>query len=342
MALQNLKDVNASSDSPVSTPPQKFGDYFILITEILAGFIAFGWLTTSNYLNSLYIDTDASYPVFGKTKVQEKGAPIPRQNPTVWLKHENLGLTKPAEYMSEQYVNSKRHNPYATWFNPGVIDMSNEDEIKEKVNMKWWLERTQQSSYQIGGLILHYVFNGLNSLVQVIDPNKADPSKTSPSASLVQFFSFIIWIVFGIGSIALFALLLVLVFFMWIPGFLGGLTAFMPLAYFTASPILQLYKKGLILLLTFAWMCVFGFVTGFPVIYEFGHLLYLMTFKQLKDDSSRFITHFMTRMKQLVFIYVLVAVIIAFASKDLPDATKYTVAGACFATMLYIAYKIWM
>uniref|UniRef100_A0A6C0I5E8 Uncharacterized protein n=1 Tax=viral metagenome TaxID=1070528 RepID=A0A6C0I5E8_9ZZZZ len=351
MALQNLKDVNASSDSPVSTPPQKFGDYFILITKILAGFIAFGWLTTSNYLNSLHINTDESYPVFGKVEVVKAGNKVERSNESILRKKglsrfENLGLTTPAESMSNQYVENV-DNPYATWFNPGTINMSDEDEIKEKVNMKWWLERTQQSSYQMGGLILHYVFNGLNGLVQVIDPNKAvpnktDPIKTSPSASLVQFFSFIIWIVFGIGSIALFALLLVLVFFMWIPGFLGGLTAFMPWAYYTASPILQLYKKGLILLLTFAWMCVFGFVTGFPVIYEFGYLLYLMIFKQIKDDGSRFITELMKRMKQLVFIYVLVAVIIAFASKDFPNETKYAIAGVLCVSLFYVLYNIYM
>jgi hypothetical protein len=196
----------------------------------------------------------------------------------------------------------------------------------------------------LGGLILHHVFNGLNGLVQMIDPNKADPSKadTGPSASLVQFFSFLLWIVFGMGSIALFALLLVLVFFMWIPGFLGGLTAFMPLAYFTASPILQLYKKGLILCLTFALMCVFGWVSGFPVIYEFGYLLYLMIFKQMKDDGSRFITELMKRMKQLVFIYVLVAVIIAFASKDLPNETKYTIAGVICLSLSCVLYNISM
>jgi hypothetical protein len=174
------------------------------------------------------------------------------------------------------------------------------------------------------------------------DQDKADSSKPGPSASLMQLFSFILWFSFGIWSILLFALFLGLVLLLWIPGFLGGLTAFMPLTYFTASPILKLCYQAFVLFWTFVWMCIAGWVTVFPVIYGFGHLLYLMTFKQLKDDSSRFISHFMTRMKQLVFIYVLVAVIIAFASKDLPNETKYTVAAMLGASLLYIAYNMYM
>jgi hypothetical protein len=89
-------------------------------------------------------------------------------------------------------------------------------------------------------------------------------------------------------------------------------------------------------------MCIAGWVTVFPVIYEFGHLLYLMSFKQIRDDSSRFLYHFMKRMKQLIYIYVIVSLIIAFTSKDLPDTTKITVASVFGGLMLmYIAYQLY-
>jgi hypothetical protein len=342
----NLSDVKTSDP----TPPQKFWDYFLLILKILVGFIVFCWWSTSNYLNSLYIDTDVSYPVFGKKKVQEKGKMEPRDDQTALSRYKNLGLTKPAEYMSAQYVETT-NNPYATrWFNPGPINMKDENEIKAKVNLKWWMERTQQSSYQLGGLILHYVFNAFKSLAQGIDPSKADPSKADPSkadpskanpgssSSIVQLFSFLLWLMFGILSNGLFASFLLLVFLMWIPGFLGGLTAFMPLTYYTASPILQLGKKGIILFWTFVWMCIFGWVTVFPVIYEFFYLWYLLSFKQIMDNKGRFITELIKRLKQLVYIYVLVAVIIAFASKELPNETKYTIAGVCGVMLLYLIY----
>ena len=346
MTMTKLSEV--PRESSADTPPQKFGDYFILILKILIWFIVFCWWSTSNYLNSLYIDTDASYPVFGKTKVQEKGDMVERPKESMLRKKglsrfEDLGLTKPAEYMSEQYVDKTvNNNPYATrWFNQGPINMSDQKEIQAKVNLKWWMERTQQSSYQLGGLILHYVFNAFKRLAQGIDPtSNADPSKadTGSSSLLVKLFSFLLWLMFGIVSNLLFASFLLLVFLMWIPGFLGGLTAFMPLAYYTVSPILQLGKKGLILFWTFVWMCIFGWVTVFPVIYEFFYLLYLLSFKQIMDNKGRFITELIKRLKQLVYIYVLVAVIIAFASKELPNETKYTIAGVCGAMLLYLFY----
>jgi hypothetical protein len=290
--MTKLSDVVVTSDSSTPTPPQKFGNYFKLILKILAGFILFGWTSTSNYLNSLNIDTDAMYPILD-------------------------------------------NNPYTTMFNPGSIYMSSEEEIKKKVGFSWWFEQTQQTSYQLGGLILHYVFNFFKGQVQGID----EETKSESKSSLLQFFSFLQWFVFGTLSNLLFALFLGLVFLMWIPGFLGGLTAFMPLTYNVHSPILKLCYKGFLLFWTFVWMCISGWITVFPVIYEFLHLLYLLLFKQLKDDKNGFVDEFMKRMKQLVYIYIVVAVIAAFAAKDLPQETKVTVAVVCVVSLLYAAYK---
>ena len=292
--MTKLSDVVVTSDSSTPTPPQKFGNYFKLILKILAGFILFGWTSTSNYLNSLNIDPNEMYPILVKSK--------------------------------------NGNNPYTTMFNPGSIDMSSEEEIKKKVGFSWWFEQTQQTSYELGGLILHYVFNFFKGQVQGID----EETKSESKSSLLQFFSFLQWFVFGTLSNLLFALFLGLVFLMWIPGFLGGLTAFMPFTYNVHSPILKLCYKGFLLFWTFVWMCISGWITVFPVIYEFLHLLYLLLFKQLKDDKNGFVDEFMKRMKQLVYIYIVVAVIAAFAAKDLPQETKVTVAVVC---VVYAAYK---
>lgn len=343
MEFTPLSNVPVKLDPTESVPSQKIMDYFKLILKILAGFLLFCWTSTSNYLNSLNINTDAMYPIFGTTKTQltEKKAAAERSPENVLRnkglsRFEDFGLSNPAEYMT-QYTMNVKTNPYATMFNPGGIDMKDEKAIKEKVGMAWWYERTQQSSYQIGGLILHYVFNFFNGWIQGLGKEE---EKGKPKSALLKFFSFLQWLfIFGIGSNACFAILLVFVFLLWIPGFLGGLTAFMPHTYYTQSSILKLAYKGFLLFWTFVWMCIVGWVTFFPVIYGFFHLLYLTLFKQLKDDLAGFVDVFMKRMGQLMYIYITVAFIIALASKDLPKETKITVAVVFGASLVYAAYK---
>ena len=323
MEFTPLSNVPVKLDPTESVPSQKIMDYFKLILKILAGFILFCWTSTSNYLNSLNINTDAMYPI-GKTV---------ERSPEHVLR--NMGLSRFKNFGLPLEMKDVKTNPYATMFNPGGIDMKDEKAIKEKVGMAWWYERTQQSSYQVGGLILHYVFNFFNGWIQVPDEEKG-----KPKSALLKFFSFLQWLfIFGIGSNACFAILLVFVFLLWIPGFLGGLTAFMPHTYYTQSSILKLAYKGFLLFWTFVWMCIVGWVTFFPVIYGFFHLLYLTLFKQLKDDLAGFVDVFMKRMGQLMYIYITVAFIIALASEDLPKETKITVAVVFGASLVYAAYK---
>jgi hypothetical protein len=292
MTLTNLSDVVVEQDGTEPTSPHLILNYFKLILKILAVFILFAWTSTSNFLNSLNIDTVAMYPV----------------------------------------TNLVKTNPYATMFNPGRINMSDEKEIKAKVGMAWWFELTQQTSYQVGGLILHYVFNFFKDKVNGI---KAGEESGKNKSILFQFFSFLQWFIFAILTNALFALFLILVLFLWIPGVLGGLTAFMPLTYHTRSAFLKLCYKGFLLFWTFVLLCVAGWVTIFPVIYGFLHLLYLMFFKQLMDNQTGFVNEFMKRMKQLVYIYVSVAIILAFTTDDFSKATKTTIGVAWVAYVLY-------
>ena len=275
---------SASTGDGFDYPSSNLGDYFILILEILAGFLVFCWIATSNYLNTKFIDTDASYPNFGEKKV----------------------------------IDAVDVNPYATRFNPGPINMSNDTEINEKVGLRWWLERTQQSSYQLGGLILHKVFNGLKGFT-----DKIDESDKPSSTMAARIFTSILRILFDILSVILFMSFFGLVFGMWIPGWLGGLTAFMPLTYYSNWKFL---KSAFILFWSFVLMCLGGWVvTVFPVIWQFFYLIYLVYVKQLRDDPGRFGTEFLKRMQSLVYIYVLIALIIAFASSELPNPTKITV-----------------
>jgi hypothetical protein len=260
-------------------PSSNLGDYFILILAILAGFLVFCWIATSNYLNTTTIDIDATYPI-GKDK-----------------------------------IDIEQINPYATRFNPGTINMINESEIEEKVGLRWWFERTQQSSYQLGGLILHKVFNVLKGFTDKIE----DSAKNSTMAA--RIFTSILRILFDILTICMFTIFFGLVFGMCIPGWLGGLTAYLPWTYHSNWKFL---KSAFILFWTFVWMCIAGWVTIFPVIWQFFYLGYLVFVKQLHDDAGRFGAEFLKRMQSLVYIYVLIALIIAFAA-ELPNPTKVTV-----------------
>lgn len=298
--MTKLSDVQAQSDEP--TPPHVFGDYFKLILKILAGFILFCWTTTSNYLNSLHINTDTMYPVLGTKELLSRKSDTPS-------------------------------NPYATWVDPGPINMSKQDEVIDKIGLRWWLERTQQSCYQLGGLILHSVFNFFNGHVQSL-------GKTGESDSLiVKLFMFIKWFIFGLLSNVLFACFLVLVFLIWIPGFIGGVTAFMPRTYFIPSAGIQLIMQAIVLFWSFVLTCVASFVLAVPVIYSLVHLLYMLFFKQLNDDPARFGDELVKRMKQLVAIYVVVALVAAFASNHLPDETKKTIGTVFTVIMIYMVYK---
>ena len=307
--------------------PSNLGDYFILILEILAGFIVFCWIATSNYLNAKFINTDMDYPIGDKDKDTDKiGVEIiptieadRLKNPGKFRMRENFGLPKQSEVRQTVYGDN---NPYATRFAPKSINMSVQAEIDEKVGLRWWLERTQQSSYELGGFILNKVFKGLQEFTVKIDENE---KSTTMATMAARIFTSILRILFDILSVCMFTIFLGLVFCMWIPGWLGGLTAFMPFTYHNPGGIWKLCKQGFILFATFMWMCIAGWVTIFPVIWQFFYLIYLMFVKQLRDNAGRFGADFLKRMQSLVYIYVVTALIIAFASTELPNPTKLTV-----------------
>jgi hypothetical protein len=127
---------------------------------------------------------------------------------------------------------------------------------------------------------------------------------------------------------------------MWIPGWFGGLTAFLPTTYYTASGFLKACKVMLVLVLSFWWMILVGWVTIIPVIWQFFNLIYITWFKQIFDDPAQFGNEMLTRMKQLISIYIVLAVIIAFASNELPNSTKYTIAAISGVSLLYVLWNV--
>ena len=87
-------------------------------------------------------------------------------------------------------------------------------------------------------------------------------------------------------------------------------------------------------------MVFLGWVTIFPVIWQFFNLIYITWFKQIFDDPSRFGNEMLARMKQLIAIYIVMSVIIAFASTELPSSTKYTIAAVSGVLLLYVIWNV--
>ena len=303
--LRNIRNASGSSGSSNAnndayTPPYKFGDYFISILQLLGAFILFCWTTTTNYLNGLHIDTNKTYPL---TIVN--------------------GVT----------------NPYATALNPGAMNVDDQADVSKKVGLRWWWECTQQSSYHLFGSILHRVFDFFKLMMD--DSDKSSSSSSSNNEDpVVSLFSFFKWVGFGLLSNIMMLALLCIVCFMWIPGWFGGLTAFLPTTYYTASGFLKACKVILVLILSFWWMILVGWVVIFPVIWQSFNLIYITFFKQIFDDSARFGNEMLTRMKQLISIYIVMAVIIAFASNELPNSTKYTIAAVSGMSLLYVFWNM--
>jgi len=227
-------------------------------------------------------------------------------------------------------------NPYVTGLSPGPIDTRNQANVSMIVGLRWWWECTQQSSYHFFGSILHRVFNFFKFIMD-------DWSSSNDDSPLVKLFSFsfLKWVGFGLISNLVMLALFCIVCFMWIPGWFGGLTAYLPTTYYTASGFLKACKVMLVLFFSFLGMILVGWVVVFPVIWQFFNLIYMTWFKQIFDDPARFGNQFMTQMKQLIFIYILMAVIMAFVSSELPNSTKYTIAAVSGVSLLYVLWNVY-
>lgn len=300
-----LKDLNNATGTGVNAntaeqwSPTPFYNYVILILKLLVGFIMFCYVTTSNYLNSLAKTEDTDYPVGDSLlKVLSEGNKDPYCS--------NL--------VDCVYVNN----------------ISDRSERAKIISFAWWFQKTQQSSYEIGGLILNKFFKVSRMVI-----GKGNGSANEiPHTGILPF---IRWLIFGIFTKLSLALMLMLVFAIWIPGWIGGLTAFSPLPQFIEGFWLKIVCIFWLFIGSIILMCILGWVSVFPVIYEFVHIIYLFFIKQLSSDSSKVSNEFMSRMKYLIIVYVIVTLSIA-AVQLPPPTTGAMVVGAII--LYYLIHKI--
>lgn len=283
-----LTSIGSNSTAWSVTPFEHYGKTMI---RILVAFIIFGWTTATHYCNALSINVDKDYPV------------------------DNATLNALAKQNKNPYCSSLVDCEY-------ISDVASEG--SKFASMARWFQITQSSSYEIGGKILNKFFKFSKYLLgetSFSGSSKARPSNKSDTG----FLAFIIWLVFGLFTQISIVVMLSLLYVMWIPGWIGGLFAFMPLTYTINSMILKLICKFWLFIGSFIMMCVAGIVTGFPVLYEFVYLFYLFFVKQLfSDDRTKFFNEFMSRMKHLIIVFVVVAIVVA--AVQLPPAAAGTMA----------------
>ena len=153
-------------------------NYMITILQLFVSFFLFCYVTTCNYLNARLIDTDADYPV---------GKPL------------------------DDIIKKGGENPYGSRFlKCKSIGAESSDKV-QKIN--WWWQETQESSYHLGGWVLHGYF----------DFTKKWIAKITDDASIL---SFIMWMLFGVWTQLSMIVMLHVVFLTCIVGWFAGLFAF--------------------------------------------------------------------------------------------------------------------
>jgi hypothetical protein len=291
MNLKNIKHAKGTGASTATTngqvlcSPTDAYNYMMTMLQILAAFFLFCYTTTCNYFNALLINTDKDYPV-GKTL-------------------EGIIQTPNGE------------NPYASRFLKCNTTGVESDKVPK---FNWWWQNTQETSYHLGGWILHNYFDF--SKDKFIGPTEKIPD--------TGILSFILWMLFGVWTQLSMLVMLCAVFLTWIPGWFAGLFAFRIL---NGTGL----NKFLLFCLSAALTFVFGLVTVFPIFYEFIYLIYLFFFKRFISDPNKVSDEFTNRMTYLIVVYVIVALIVA--AIQLPPITAGAMA-IIVAVVSMVSYYI--
>lgn len=294
----NLKHVNSlkgtgtrPEDKDTTYSPTPFVNYIYTMIEILMVLLLFCFITTNNYLNAKTFDHKVDYPV-GETLKD-------------LMKYNSINKISP-------------ESPYCNSFvkcNQVPLDKS-----ENVPKFSWWLQTTQESSYHTAGTMLHYYFDFLQKWC--IDGANGGIPYTG-------YISFARWAIFGILTLITMVLLLCTIWIIFIPGWFGGLFAFMKLQ------TNDINKFGLLCLSVFLTIC-FGWVSIFPVIYEFFHLMYLFLAKQL-IHSDKYGSEFAKRMSNMIVVFVIVAAIVAII--QLPPISAGIIATIVFLAILFMKNK---
>ena len=288
MNLKNIAKAKGTgagtTDNQEPYSPRPFLDYLWLMFKILIGFFLFCYTTTNNYLNSLSINTDKDYPI---------------------------GTTL------EDIIEQTGKTPYSNqFFKCTPTEVASSDKVPK---LKWWWQTTQETSYHLGGWLLHNYFD--------FSKNKGIGPTNIPDDGILPF---IRWVLFGVWTQMSILFMLCAVFLMWIPGWVGGLFAYMNL---NGNGLTKFLRFCLSALLTF----VFGMVSFFPIFYEFFYLIYLFFFKQLTSNPDGVGKEFTKRMSNLIMAFVIVAIIVA--AVELPPITAGVIGGIVFLVHLFIRNK---
>jgi len=289
MNLKHIKHAKGTGAATATTndqaqcSPTDAYNYLMTMLQILAAFFLFCYTTTCNYLNARLIDTDKDYP---------------------------------DDEILKGIIQKTGENPYGNRFlkcNTTAVESS---DTVPKFN--WWWQNTQETSYHLGGWILHNYFD--------FSKNKFIGPTEIPDTGIL---SFIRWMLFGAWTQLSMLVMLGAVFLMWIPGWFAGLFAFRSVK---GDGLTKFLLFCLSAFLTF----VFGLVSVFPIFYEFIYLIYLFFFKRFMSNPNDVGDEFSKRMSYLIVVFVIVALIVA--AIQLPATTAGALAVVVFIVGLVSHY----
>ena len=223
--------------------------------------------------------------------------------------------------LDEYPIGKMSPNPYCCRF----IECNNLDGATNWDNVSklpWWFQTTQESCYRSMGSVLHYYFKYMQWGI--------GGENGIPYNDIIPFIK---WLLFGLATLFSIGMMLGFVGLIFIPGWFGGLVAYR-----------NLNARGWWYIVSALLTLCFGWVSIFPVIYEFFHLIYLFFFKQLvlagkSDNSSNKLSEeFTKRMSKWIMVFVIVAVIVA--AMQLPALSACVIGGiVLLAAMWFMKNK---
>ena len=292
----NLKHVNSLKGTGAikndgSHSSKQFIDYLMFMLNVFIGLVLFCYITTNNYLNVKEFDPTEDYPTGDILK-------------SIIKTNSSSNIEPVSPYCSSRV--ECKSVPF--------------DESENVAKFSLWLQTTQESCYRLGGMGLHYYFKFMQKWG--IGADSGIP--------YTDFLPFIRWVIFGWITLISIGIMLCIVWLIFIPGWFGGLFAFIKLKTYAIK------QAALFCLSAFLTIC-FGWISIFPVIYEFFYLVYLFFFKQLATNSDKLGPEFTNRMSNLMTWFVIVAVIVALI--QLPLASAGVIGGIVAFAMWFMKNK---
>jgi len=233
----------------------------------------------------------------------------------------NMLAFKPEDYpigdvLAKIIATNPNDNPYCSRI--VSCESFDVDHISLNALVKLWFERTQQTCYQTVGYGLNKYFSYLNW-----------GFKGDIPYDHIFSISFIRWFLFGIITILSLTLMLCLVWGVFAIGWVAGILTFL-------KPNETASRKLLSFFVTILLTIIGGWISIFPVIFEFFYLIYLFLFKQFIKDPTTFSTEFTKRMSNFIVLFVIAAIIVAGA--QFPPETAAVAGGVVILVGALVHY----